>query len=74
GIVADSLIAKQPAAQAALYRAVIADPALQRDYLALTGRLITPQAFQRAYFSAHVRSQRAATAHAHPPERASELS
>lgn len=74
GIVADSLIAKQPAAQAALYRAVIADPALQRDYLALTGRLLTPQAFQRAYFSAHVRSQRAATAHAHPPERASELS
>lgn len=73
GIVADSLIAKQPAAQAALYRSLIADPALQRDYLALTGRLITPQTFQRAYFSSHIRMQRAATSVARQPTRASAL-
>jgi flavin-dependent dehydrogenase len=63
GIAADSLMAKEPEAQLSIYRTIVADVSLQRDYIALTGRLLTPQAFQRAYLRALARSAKSGARH-----------
>jgi flavin-dependent dehydrogenase len=52
GIVADSLVAKSAATIANVYGRVVQHPELQRHFIALTGRLITPGAFQKAFLSA----------------------
>lgn len=72
GIIADSRIVKEDAVQQAVYRTIIDDPLLQRRYLDLTGRLITPAAFQSAFLLSKIR-QRSALEKApvtpdHPPE------
>jgi flavin-dependent dehydrogenase len=56
GIHADSLIAKSEATSLQTYRCIAGDPVLQRQFVDLTGRLISPIAFQRAFTSAMVRS------------------
>lgn len=63
GIIADSLITKDEARQQQLYQAILADPMLQRQYRDLTGRLLSPPAFQNAYLVSKAR-QRTATARA----------
>ena len=56
GIHADSLIAKSEATSLQTYRCIAGDPILQRQFVDLTGRLISPMAFQRAFTSAMVRA------------------
>ena len=60
GIMADSLIAKSPEMSLQTYRCITSDAALQREFVDLTGRLISPMRFQTAYASAMVRTQLAA--------------
>lgn len=52
GIRADSLIAKSEASVLQTYRRIVASPRLQHDFIALTGRLIPPKAFQQSYVQA----------------------
>jgi len=59
GIMADSLIGRTPEATNAVYRQVTADVQLQRKFIALTGRLITPSEFQRAFLSSIAKSRHA---------------
>ncbi len=63
GIIADSLITKDEVRQQQLYQAILADPMLQHQYRDLTGRLLSPPAFQNAYLVSKAR-QRASTAQA----------
>jgi flavin-dependent dehydrogenase len=49
GIRADSLVAKSAEAVRRTYARIVADSDLQQEFIALTGRLITPSQFQRAY-------------------------
>jgi flavin-dependent dehydrogenase len=49
GIIADSRVAKTDSAVGETYRHILADEQLQRRYLALTARLITPAQFQKNY-------------------------
>jgi flavin-dependent dehydrogenase len=49
GIIADSRVAKTDSAVSETYRHILADEQLQRSYLALTARLITPAQFQKRY-------------------------
>jgi len=60
GIMADSLVARSPEATNAVYRRVVADPVLQRSFIALTGRTILPAAFQRAFLGSLSRRKAAA--------------
>lgn len=60
GIMADSLIAKSPEMSLQTYRCITSDAALQREFVDLTGRLISPMRFQTAFASAMVRTQVAA--------------
>lgn len=62
GIRADSLIAKDGAAQQRIYQTICADANLQQQYLALTGRLIAPAQFQRAYLQACMQARQPAAA------------
>ena len=49
GISADSLIARSAAATAAVYRRIAGNERLEHAFMALTGRLISPAQFQRAF-------------------------
>ncbi len=49
GIIADSRVAKTDRAVGETYRYILADEQLQRRYLVLTARLITPAQFQKSY-------------------------
>lgn len=49
GIKADSLVAKSPEATYNSYRQIVADPDLQQEFIALTGRLISPRQFQQVF-------------------------
>lgn len=57
GIIADSLVSKDLPAQEALYRTIVDDAGLQRQYLDLTARLISPSAFQNAYLLGKLRQR-----------------
>lgn len=50
GIHADSLAEPDDGGRVRLYREIVRDPELIDSFLALTGRIITPQAFQGMYF------------------------
>lgn len=52
GICADSLIGKDRGARARAYRSISGNEVLSRAYLSLTGRLISPSEFQRAFLRA----------------------
>jgi flavin-dependent dehydrogenase len=52
GIRADSLIGASMSGRQSLYRLVVQNPALQRDFIALTGRIISPRDFQQSYLRA----------------------
>ncbi len=52
GIAADSVIAKSAATTAAIYSRIVRNPQLQRVFMALTGRLVSPGEFQRAFLKA----------------------
>jgi flavin-dependent dehydrogenase len=58
GIVADSRLSKNEESMRQTYKVIISDDKLQRSYLDLTGRLITPAKFQRDYLMATVRLQK----------------
>jgi len=55
GIIADSRVTKSDEAVAATYQPILRDPSLQRLYLDLTARLITPAHFQRSYMTSAMR-------------------
>ncbi|HEX7288647.1 MAG TPA: NAD(P)/FAD-dependent oxidoreductase [Candidatus Angelobacter sp.] len=61
GIKADSVVAKSPEAAISTYRCVTSSLALQREFVDLTGRIISPGRFQAAYLSTLVKTR----AHAH---------
>lgn len=63
GIKADSIVAKSPEMAIQTYRCVTSSAALQREFVDLTGRIISPGRFQAAYVSTMVKSRtRAQTA------------
>lgn len=51
GIVADSLVSKSDQAVANTYEVILQDDKLQKRYIDLTGRLITPEQFQKSYLT-----------------------
>ena len=51
GIAADSIIAKSAATTHSVYKRIVDSPRLQKTFIALTGRLVMPSAFQRAYLA-----------------------
>jgi menaquinone-9 beta-reductase len=55
GIKADSIIAKTPESVQQTYKRIVASPKLQTDFIALTGRLISPRQFQQSYLIAATR-------------------
>ena len=57
GIVADSRVNKNAQSMLNTYRVILNDEHLQRSYLDLTGRLITPAKFQRDYLKAIARQR-----------------
>lgn len=57
GIKADSLIAKSPEMAVQTYRCITSSTRLQKDFVDLTGRIISPARFQAAYASAMVRAR-----------------
>jgi hypothetical protein len=57
GIKADSIIAKSPEAALRTYRSITSSARLQREFVDLTGRLISPSRFQAAYMSTLVKSR-----------------
>ncbi|MBP2314300.1 NAD(P)/FAD-dependent oxidoreductase [Azospirillum soli] len=57
GIIADSVIAKSPETIEAVYGRICGDAGLQRDFIALTGRLIAPAQFQRSFLIAGAKSR-----------------
>ena len=57
GIVADSRVSKNDQSMLDSYRVILNDDQLQRTYLDLTGRLISPGTFQRAYLKAIARQR-----------------
>ena len=59
GIMADSRIARSPQATAAVYRRIVASPELQRAFIALTGRIVSPSVLQKTFLST-LRKPRAA--------------
>jgi 2-polyprenyl-6-methoxyphenol hydroxylase-like FAD-dependent oxidoreductase len=61
GIKADSVVAKSPEIALHTYRCVTSSMALQREFVDLTGRIISPGRFQAAYLSTMVKTR----AHAH---------
>jgi flavin-dependent dehydrogenase len=56
GIRADSLIAKSEELSSQTYRCIASSATLQKQFVDLTGRLIAPMAFQRAFASAMVKA------------------
>lgn len=56
GIKADAVIAKTPESVQQTYARIVASPPLQSDFIALTGRLISPKRFQQVYLAAAMRS------------------
>lgn len=56
GIRADSLVAKSMEAMRRSYARIAADADLQQEFIALTGRLVTPSQFQAAYLGGLKRS------------------
>lgn len=61
GIKADSVVAKSPEIAMHTYRCVTSSIALQREFVDLTGRIISPGRFQAAYLSTMVKAR----AHVH---------
>ncbi|EBA1655677.1 NAD(P)/FAD-dependent oxidoreductase [Salmonella enterica subsp. enterica] len=60
GIIADALIAKENQGQKSIFQTIVNDEGLQRQYRDLTGRLISPAAFQNAFLLSKVRQNAAA--------------
>jgi len=60
GIAADSVIAKSAATTASVYARIVRNPHLQRVFMALTGRLVSPGEFQRAFLKASMADARRA--------------
>ena len=58
GILADARIAKNPSSVQKFYRSVIESETLQRQYVAMTGRLISPTEFQKSYLAHLVASSK----------------
>lgn len=54
GIAADSIIAKSAATTNAVYGRIVRNVDLQRAFIALTGRVLSPAEFQRAYLAAGI--------------------
>jgi flavin-dependent dehydrogenase len=63
GIKADSIVAKSPEMAVQTYRCVASSASLQRKFVDLTGRIISPGLFQAAYMSTLVKSRAQAVAH-----------
>jgi hypothetical protein len=57
GIKADSLVAKSPEMASQTYRCITSNTRLQREFVDLTGRIISPARFQASYASAMVRAR-----------------
>lgn len=57
GIMADSLIARSPESTHAVYRRIVADDRMQRLFIGLTGRVVTPAAFQRGFIASATRKR-----------------
>lgn len=57
GIKADSLIAKSPEMATQTYRCITSSTRLQKEFVDLTGRIISPARFQASYASAMVRAR-----------------
>lgn len=57
GIKADSIVAKSPEMAVQTYRCVTSSASLQRKFVDLTGRIISPGLFQTAYISTMVKSR-----------------
>jgi flavin-dependent dehydrogenase len=57
GIKADSVVAKSPEIVMHTYRCVTSSIALQREFVDLTGRIISPGRFQAAYLSTMVKAR-----------------
>ncbi len=57
GIKADSMVAKSPEMAVQTYRCVASSASLQRKFVDLTGRIISPGVFQAAYMSTLVKSR-----------------
>jgi len=57
GIMADSLIGRDPASTARVYARITVDPELARKFIDLTGRVIAPVDFQRAYMRSAARTR-----------------
>lgn len=57
GIAADSLLTKTEKSVADSFGVILRDKKLQERYLALTARLITPEAFQRSYLASVARAK-----------------
>ncbi|NDJ58205.1 NAD(P)/FAD-dependent oxidoreductase [Enterobacteriaceae bacterium 4M9] len=55
GIIADALIAKDEEGHKSTFRTILNDPELQRQYRDLTGRLISPAAFQNKFLVSKIR-------------------
>jgi len=60
GIRADSLVVKSEATSLQTYRCIASNPALQKQFVDLTGRVILPASFQKAFASAMIKAQIAA--------------
>lgn len=60
GICADSLTGKSNEAQRSAYQNISANPQLRKAYLALTGRMILPAQFQRAFLQSSLARHKAA--------------
>ena len=69
GIAADSLIAKSPATMDAVYGRIRGDASLQRAFIALTGRLITPAEFQRRFLAAGMKARQSVRSHESPSKK-----
>ncbi len=57
GIRADSLVAKSEETSLQTYRCIASSPALQKQFVDLTGRVISPVSFQKAFASAMIKAQ-----------------
>jgi 2-polyprenyl-6-methoxyphenol hydroxylase-like FAD-dependent oxidoreductase len=57
GIKADSIVAKSPESAMRTYRCVTSSAALQREFVDLTGRIISPGQFQAAYVATMVKAR-----------------
>lgn len=57
GIKADSILAKSSETTLRTYRSIVASAALQREFVDLTGRIISPGRFQAAYISTMVKAR-----------------